>query len=180
MNYCLVWGLIKSQRTARLTTSHCAPSRWWLIKYMTNRHHVHHLISTRLHCAPPKCTLVQNYIVNLDLYVHFLSMCLVHHVRGVTYWPKCLLSVLVNHQKRRKSSMWTTKKWKLFGVTATSKKISSPCACGAQRRSMVHNVVLYRCSGAQQNPQICQIGAGRGRSKNYNENRKSTKTALVH
>ncbi len=31
---------------------------------------VHHLISTKLCCALPKWTLVQNYIVNLDLYVH--------------------------------------------------------------------------------------------------------------
>ena len=30
---------------------------------------VHHLISTRLHCALAKCTLVQNYIENLDLHV---------------------------------------------------------------------------------------------------------------
>ncbi len=35
---------------------------------MTNRH-VHHQISTKLDCAPPKCMLVHNYIVNLDLYV---------------------------------------------------------------------------------------------------------------
>ncbi len=35
---------------------------------MTNRH-VHHLISTKLHCAPPQCTLVENYSVNLDKYV---------------------------------------------------------------------------------------------------------------
>ncbi len=30
---------------------------------------VHHLISTKLHCALPKCMSVQNYIVNLDLHV---------------------------------------------------------------------------------------------------------------
>ena len=37
--------------------------------FMQNRF-VHHLISTKLHCAPPKCTSVQNYIVNLDLHIH--------------------------------------------------------------------------------------------------------------
>ena len=56
-------------RTSRLTTSHCAPSRWQLITNTTNRH-VHHLISTKLHCAPSKCTLAQNYIV---------KVCLAHH-----------------------------------------------------------------------------------------------------
>ena len=56
MNYCLVWSLVKSQRIAGLTTPHCSPSRWWLITYMTNHHHVHHQISMKLHCAPPKCT----------------------------------------------------------------------------------------------------------------------------
>ena len=30
---------------------------------------VNHLISTKLHCAPPKCASVQNHIVNLDLHV---------------------------------------------------------------------------------------------------------------
>ncbi len=44
MNYYLVRILVKTQRTARLTISHCAPSRWWLIK---NRYE-HHLISTKL------------------------------------------------------------------------------------------------------------------------------------
>ncbi len=33
---------------------------------------VHHLISTKLNCAPPKCTSVQNYSVNFDLHVRCL------------------------------------------------------------------------------------------------------------
>ncbi len=52
------WLNISNRRVyiARLTTSHYAPSRWWLITYI--KRHVHHLISTytKLHCAPPKCT----------------------------------------------------------------------------------------------------------------------------
>ena len=47
----------------RLTTSPCALSRCWLIMYMQIRL-VHHLISTKLHCASPRCTSVQNYMVH--------------------------------------------------------------------------------------------------------------------
>ena len=56
------------RHTARLTTSYCAPSLSDLIMFMQN-HLVHHLVSTKLHCAPPKCMSVENYIVNLDLHV---------------------------------------------------------------------------------------------------------------
>ena len=80
--------------TSRLTTSHCAPSRCWLITYMQNRL-VHHLISTKLHCASPKCMSVWNY--------HWM---VIPRVRA-----------LAHH--------------------------------GAQCRSMVHNVALYRWNGAQ-------------------------------
>ena len=45
--------------------SYSAPSE--LIINMTN-HHMNHLITTKVHCAPPKCTSVQNYIVNLHLH----------------------------------------------------------------------------------------------------------------
>ncbi len=57
----------KCRRTARLhglTTLHCAPSWSELVMNMQN-----HLVSTKLHCAPPKCMSVQNYIVNIDLHV---------------------------------------------------------------------------------------------------------------
>ena len=37
--------------------------------FCRQNHLVHHLINTKLHCALPKCTLLQNYIVNLDLHV---------------------------------------------------------------------------------------------------------------
>ena len=48
-------------QTARLIASYCAPSRSELITNMQNRL-VHHLISTKLRCALPKCTSVQNYM----------------------------------------------------------------------------------------------------------------------
>ncbi len=51
------------RQTYRLTKLHCAPSRGWSTRNMIN-HHVHHLISTKLQCAPPKCMPVQNYIVD--------------------------------------------------------------------------------------------------------------------
>ncbi len=74
--------------TSGLTTSYYAPSGGWSTRNMTNRP-VHHLISTKLHCAPPKCTSVQNYIVNLDLNV--INMCTVHHVEQsvcrLSLWP---------------------------------------------------------------------------------------------
>ena len=54
--------------TARLTASYCAPSQSEPIMNMQN-HLVHHLISTKLRCALPKYTSVQNYFLNLDLHV---------------------------------------------------------------------------------------------------------------
>ena len=54
--------------TARLTTSYCAPSRSEQIPNMQNRLE-HHLVSAKLRCTLPKCMLVQNYTVNLDLHV---------------------------------------------------------------------------------------------------------------
>ena len=119
MNYvsyvsiCLVWGLVKSQRTARLT-SHCAPSRWWLIKYMTKCHHLHHLISTRLYIVHHQSVCRYRTTVLTLICMYISCLCALYTMLGgVTYWPKCLLSVLVTHQIRRKSSMWTTKKCNL-------------------------------------------------------------------
>ena len=67
MNYLQVnFGPVMNGQTATPTTSYCAPSRFQLIMKKQNRL-VHHLISTNLHCAPPKCNSIQNYTVNLDL-----------------------------------------------------------------------------------------------------------------
>ncbi len=82
------------------------------------------VISTKLHCAPPKWTLVQNHIVNLDLYVHcellgYYILCpfpcapLLKNV-GTPCAPWCTMQV-----------------------------------GGVQLRSMVHNIALYHWSGAQ-------------------------------
>ena len=80
-------------------------------------HHVHHLISSKLHCAPPKCMSVQNYIANLVNHLHTICM------------------------------LWTTKKIKMLEVTPTPQKSTwsrPPCApwcttqvSGAQCRSLV-------------------------------------------
>ena len=61
-NFVTIWFSPESicTQTARLTTSHCTPSRWRLVAYMKKRH-VHHLISTKLYQE-------QNFIVKLDLY----------------------------------------------------------------------------------------------------------------
>ncbi len=41
-------GVQTDGHTTRLTASHYAPSRWWLLMYMyTENHLVHHLISTK-------------------------------------------------------------------------------------------------------------------------------------
>ena len=56
-------GVITSLRSDRLTTSCCAPSWFELIMNMQNRL-VHHLVRTKLHCTPPKCMSVQNYMVH--------------------------------------------------------------------------------------------------------------------
>ncbi len=47
--------VLTDRPTATLTTSQCAPPGCWLITYMKKKRHVHHLISTKQHCAPPKC-----------------------------------------------------------------------------------------------------------------------------
>ncbi len=96
---------------SRLTISHYAPSRCQLITNMTH-HHVHHIISAKLHCVPPKCMSIQNFIVNLDLFTCFeLIFC---------------FRALVTHQT------WT-KKMRNDGVTPTSKKSKSSFC------TMVHN-----------------------------------------
>ncbi len=44
---------------------------------------VRHLVGTKLCCALPKCTLVQNYVINLDLHVILYVLyvhALVHHL----------------------------------------------------------------------------------------------------
>ncbi len=47
-------------------------------------------------------------------------------------------------------SLWITKKWKMSGLTPTSHGHSPPLVHhGAQRRLVVHNVVLYPWGGAQ-------------------------------
>ena len=48
-------------------------------------HLVHHLISTKLHFALPKCMSVQNYIVNLDLHVHCQPQKYTLHQKKVTF-----------------------------------------------------------------------------------------------
>ena len=87
-----------------LTTSHCAPSKWWSIVNMQNCH-VHYLISAKLHCAPPKRSshhFMESYIVNMSKKV------------GPLCAPGCTMQV-----------------------------------SDAQRRLIVHNIALYRWSGAQ-------------------------------
>ena len=74
---------------SRLNTPDCAPSRWWPTMYMQNRH-VHHLINTKLHCAPLKCTLVQNNMWTL------ICMYVVNH-RMTTF----CVHALGNHQKMK-------------------------------------------------------------------------------
>ena len=59
------WTIRQTNRqTSRPTSSYCAPPRWKLITCMQN-HCVRHLVSSKLHCALPKCTSVQNYILTL-------------------------------------------------------------------------------------------------------------------
>ncbi len=103
---------------------------------MTN-HHVHHLISTKLHFAPPKCMSAQNYIVNLDMYVHCEppsdyilcpSPCVPpEYVHCDLTWENTVIhgqkmsfcSILhVNHQKNKKN----------VGGATYSPKNRSPCA----------------------------------------------------
>ncbi len=105
--------------TSRLTTLHCAPSRGWSTRNVKNRH-VYHLLSTKLHCVPPKWSSVQNCIVNLDLHVSAsYRVCFLWAHLG-----KCTFSVLVTHQLY---VLWAPpkKNKKNFGMTPTLKKHSS-------------------------------------------------------
>ncbi len=105
----------------------------------------HHLISTKLHYALPKYTLVQNYCEPWLAYVHcqpqkYYTLCTtclhllstypllktqqIFWCRGATS-QKCLLYILVPPNTDKKCpfcacSMWTTKKWKMSGATLTS------------------------------------------------------------
>ncbi len=68
---CIMVFLQTNKQTARLTTSYCAPSHEWSITSMQNCL-VHSLISTKLRCALPNCTLVQNYMRAFHLEtIHF-------------------------------------------------------------------------------------------------------------
>ncbi len=81
----------RDRQTLRVTIAHCAPSWSELITNMQNLLE-HHLISTKLHCALPKCTLVQNYIVNRDLHVRCQPQIYYMSVRLCTICV-CLLSI---------------------------------------------------------------------------------------
>ncbi len=85
----------------------------------------HHLISTKLHCAPPRCMSVQNYIVNHDLYVgceppNGSSLCPCPPKYSVP-WPDAVAEFVVVGQAAGPwfvCRLWTTK-W-LFSVLRTT------------------------------------------------------------
>ncbi len=103
-----------------------------------------------LRCAP-----LQSYrdmLSTIDLHCAPLT-CVMHH--GAQGGPTCLRS-RVTPNIFCACSMWTTKNWKMLGVTPTSHGLWSLCApsCtvqvgGAQCMLVVHNVVLYCWGGAQ-------------------------------
>ena len=107
------------------------------------KHHVHHLISTKLHCAPPKCTSVQTYIGNLDLYIHC------EPPNDYTLRPcPCAPPEYVRCELTCKSAVMKN----LGGDPYFSKSRPPLCttqADGAPWRFMVYNVALYRWSGTQ-------------------------------
>ena len=87
-----------------------------LITNMQN-HLVHHLISTKLSCTLPKCTLVQNYIVNLRLHVrcqppkyYRLKWLYVSKVSIV-----CSCAPNTDKVFACSLQLWTTKQWKMLG-----------------------------------------------------------------
>ena len=125
---------------------------------------LHHPISIKLCCPRPKCTLVQNYIVNLDLHV-----CCPPQKYYTMHPCPCAPPVYVCHQPAWKKCPQTPqksirfvhipceppKKIKMSGATPTSHDIDPPCTpyctmqvSGAQCSTVVHNVVLYPRSGA--------------------------------
>ena len=116
MNQCPNWSYeIRSHClcTARQTTSYCVPSRSELITNMLNCL-VHHLISTKLRCTLLKCTSVQNYIVYLDLHVRCKPQNTILYASGLLTNIGPLCAT------------WCTMQ-----------------VAGAQRRFVVHHVVLY-------------------------------------
>ena len=99
--------------TSRLTTSHCAQSRWWSIMNIQNCR-VHHLIRKNLHCAPPKCTPVKTTLCPLIcMYVMNHHMTILY-IRSMTILS---VRVLVHHL--------------------------SIHICGAQHSLVVRTIVLY-------------------------------------
>ena len=103
------WDHYSYGHTARLTTSYCAPSlQSELITNMQN-HLEHHLVSTKLCCALPKCTSYRTTVHCEPWFACSLST------------TKILYSILCVHAFVHKMcpicacSVWTTKKWKFWG-----------------------------------------------------------------
>ena len=105
---------------------------------------VHRLFSTKLRCALPKCTSVQNYIVNLDLHIRcqplkYFTMHPCHCAPPEYVHCHPTWKIAVIHRKKCQfcaCSMWTTKKcWEWPQLL---KKVDPPCASWCQ--SVVCNV----------------------------------------
>ena len=79
-------GSVGRVLTARLTTPYCVPPRWKKITFMQNCL-VHHLVSTRLHCAPPKCMPIQNNFSQTHVpLVHHGAQCRLLYTQQLLMW----------------------------------------------------------------------------------------------
>ena len=114
---------------------------------------VHHLIGRKLCCALPKCTSVQNYIVNLDLHVHCQSPKYYMYYTSVSLCTTCVC-LLLSHDTKVPLDTLQIKivckmhapceppKMKNVGETPTSHGHRSPLCTmvlGAQHWSVMHN-----------------------------------------
>ncbi len=122
---------------------HCIVHHQKLITNMQN-HRVHHPIGTKLHFTLPKCTLVRNYIMNLDLHVR----CQTQKYYTMPLCTTCICSQWnfgvgvnerINFERSRKEL------WKMSGGAPWYTTQPS----GEQHRLLVHHVVLYPQGGAQ-------------------------------
>ena len=72
-------------------------SRWWFITY-TQKRHVHHLISTKLHCAPPNRTTeplhsqCSKFLLHPKMSISVINLGDCSHCSPLFYW---------NEQNRR-------------------------------------------------------------------------------